>query len=268
LATLAGKEEPRSGDVLATGTHGLYLRYNEGSNKSDGLWGHVSAYYQHGTDTERLENGRYKDISAYLLAPELGVRTLNRDLELGLGFEWLSGHDYSEQDQDYHNTRHSFDLLYGSRFIYYGGNMNQFVVQDSYKTGTKGGGFFNPYFTMAYQVTPETRLNAAVYFPSLTTDVTAHTGIDPDTGKPAGVETNENGQPVYWHGGLGTYVDLGLMHSISKGMKLKSGFSVGDPSDIKNQMVHGYQEAADRQLYETGTHYFGWVMLIVKPSFL
>ena len=268
LATLAGKEEPESGDVLGTGTHGLYLRYNEGSVKRDGLWGHVSAYYQHGTDTERLDNGSYKDISAYMIASEMGVRTMERDLELGVGFELMSGEDYSEEGADYHETRHSFDLLYGSRFIYYGGKMNHFVVQDSYKTGTKGGGYFNPYFTMGYQATSKTKLNAAVCFPSLTTDLTAHTGIAHDSGKPVGVETDENGDPVYWSGSLGTYMDLGMTHKISDDMKVKSGFSFGKPSGLKNQMVYGYENASDQKLYDLGTNYFGWIMLVVKPGFL
>lgn len=268
LATVAGKEDPVSGYVQGTGTHGLYLRYNEESGKSDGLWGHVSAYYQHGTSTDRLENGGYQDISAYMIASEMGVRTLDNDLELGLGFELMSGRDYSEEDADYHETRHSFDLLYGSRFIYYGGGMNHFVVQDSHKTGTKGGGYFNPYFTANYRVTPKTNLNAAVYFPSLTTDVTAHTGIDPESGKPVGVEMDENGNPVYWNGSLGTYVDLGMTHKISNDIKLKSGFSIGSPSDLKNQMVNGYEDVSARKLYDEGTNYYGWVMLIVKPSFL
>ncbi|HKK67137.1 MAG TPA: hypothetical protein VJ946_02955, partial [Bacteroidales bacterium] len=109
---------------------------------------------------------------------------------------------------------------------------------------------------------------ASVYFPSLTTNVIAHTSIDPSTATPSGMETDDNGDPVYWKGSLGTYFDMGITHKFSKEVILKSGLSFGVPSDIKNQMVYGYEDVAGKELYDLGTNYFGWVMLVVKPTFL
>jgi hypothetical protein len=268
IFTLSGKEDITNGNIMGTGTHGLNFGYNTGKGSADGWYGTFSSYYQHGTDVKKGTDGQYKDISAYLLTAETGLRTLSGKLTVGAGMELISGHDYSDTDEDYINTRHSFDLQYSGRFPFYGGNMNHFLIQDSYKTGTKGGGYFDPYLTLTYKASPKTIWNADVYFPSLTSDVLAHTHIDSESGKPAGTEVDENGEPVYWSGSLGTYIDLGMTHKFSKEVIFKTGLSMGMVSDIKNQMVYGYQDIANKKLHDMGTNYYGWMMLVVKPGFL
>lgn len=268
MFSLSAREDVTNDKLLGTGTHGLNLKYNTGRGISGGFFGHFSGYYQHGSDLQKGTDDAYKNISAGLIAADLGYRTSDKKLELGGGIEYLTGHDYSNTGTDYSNTRHSFDLLYSGRFPFYGGNINHFLIQDSYKTGTKGGGYFNPYLTVNYRTSSATAFNASVYFPALTTKVSAHTSIDPDSGKPAGRETDVNGNPIYWEGSLGNYIDVGITHKFNKDIILKSGFSLGMPSDIKNQMVYGYKDVASKELYELGTNYFGWIMLVVKPDFL
>ncbi|MFW6371841.1 MAG: alginate export family protein, partial [Bacteroidota bacterium] len=268
LFSLSAREDVTNDQLKGTGTHGLNLFFNEGKNSSGGVFGHLSGYYQHGTDLMRGSDGDYKSISAGLIAANIGYRSADKKLEISAGMEWITGHDYSNTDADYMNTRHSFDLLYSGRFPYYGGFMNHFLIQDSYQKGTKGGGYFDPWLRLTYRASKATSLNASVFFPSLTTKVTAHTSIDEETGKPAGIETDANGNPVFWKGSLGRYLDMGITHKINKDIILKSGLSFGFPSDIKNQMVYGYKDVASKELYDLGVNYFGWVMLVVKPTFL
>jgi hypothetical protein len=263
--SLAGRDYPAIDKLFATGTHGLILDYNDGGN---GVFGYLSGYYQHGTDSKKGANDDYRDISAYLITGELGYRAPAKKWELAAGAELISGHDYSSTDTDYANTRHSFDLLYSARFPYYGGNMNHFIIQDSYKTGTKGGGYFDPYLRFSFKPGKKNSLTVTWWSPYLTTDVPAHNSIDPVSGLPSETETNAAGNTVYWNGNLGDYIDVGFTQRINPDVVLKSGFSVGSISDIKNQMVFGYQNVEANKLFETGTNYIGWVMLIVKPNFL
>ena len=263
--SLAGRDYPTSDKLFATGTHGLILDYNDGGS---GIFGFLSGYYQHGTDSKKGPNGDYRNISAYLLTGEIGYQAPAKKWELAAGAELISGHDYSSTDTDYANTRHSFDLLYSARFPYYGGNLNHFIIQDSYKTGTKGGGYFDPFLRFSLKPGKKNTLAITWWSPFLITDVPAHNLIDPASGMPSGTETNSSGSTVYWKGNLGNYVDVGFTQRINPDVVLKTGFSVGSISDIKNQMVFGYENVANKQLFETGTNYLGWVMLIVKPNFL
>ncbi|MBK3516057.1 alginate export family protein [Carboxylicivirga marina] len=268
MATLSGRMDTTKNNLLATGTHGINLLHNYGKKGNDGFLLRFSAYYQHGTDVNKGSDNAYKGISAYLLSFEAGVRTLNKKLELKAGAELISGHDYKDTDADYQNTRHTFDMQYSAILPYYGGNMNHFVFQESYKLGTKSGGYFDPFIKAKYRYSKKGFVEAAFFFPYLTTDVRAHATIDPITQKPKGGEVDENGNPVYWKGNLGRYFDVKTVYQLSPDINLKAGFSYGIVSDIKNQMVYGYKDAASKELHDMGNNYFGWIMLTVKPKFL
>ena len=125
----------------------------------------------------------------------------------------------------------------------------------------------NPSLKVNYKLSKKDILNISYYMPILTTSVRAHNTIDPATNKPSGKEVDENGDPVYWKGNLGNYFDVNYTRKFSKEIILKAGFSYAYLSDIKNQMVFGYQDAAAKQLNELGQNYFGWVALIIKPTF-
>lgn len=263
--SFTGRDYPAIDKLFITGTHGLILDYNNGDN---GIFSFLTGYYQHGTDNKKGTNEDYRNISAYLLTGEFGYRVPSKKWELAAGAELISGHNYLNNETNYVNTRHSFDLFYSARFPYYGGNLNHFIIQDSYKTGTKGGGYFDPYVRFSFKPGKKNSFALTWWSPRLTTNVPAHNSIDPVSGLPAGLETNNAGNQVYWKGNLGNYVDLGFTQRINPDVVLKTGFSVGSISDLKNQMVFGYKDVANKQLFEKGTNYLGWVMLIVKPNFL
>jgi hypothetical protein len=145
--------------------------------------------------------------------------------------------------------------------------MNHFLLQDSYLLGTKGGGYLDPFVKLKYKLNKKNIIGAVAFFPMLTTKVRAHNSINPDTKKPIGTEVDANGNPVYWEGSLGSYFDVGLTHKFSKDIILKSGISYAVISNTKNQMVYGYEDIAEKQLYDLGNNVYGWVMLIVKPHF-
>lgn len=268
IASLSGKIDTSNNHIVATGTHGFDLLHNYGKKGIDGYFMRLSGYYQHGTDVNRGSDGLYKSISAYLMAVEMGVRTCDKKLELRVGAELISGHNYKNTDPDYANIRHSFDTQYGAILPYYGGYMNHFIFQDSYKFGTKGGGYVDPFIKAGYSLNKKSKVEASVFMPYLTTAVKAHNRIDEKTQKPAGVETDIDGKPIFWKGSLGTYFDLGYSYQLASDINLKAGFSYALVSDMKNQMVYGYKNAAEKQLHELGQNYFGWVMITVKPVFL
>lgn len=145
--------------------------------------------------------------------------------------------------------------------------MNHFIIQESYVLGTKSGGYLDPYFKSKFFINKQNIIEASIYAPVLTTKVKAHTGIDKSIKKPVGQKLDNNGNPVYWKGSLGQYVDVVYTRKISKEITIKTGMSYGFLSDIKNQMVFGYENPKTKQLHDSGHNYFGWVMLSVKPNF-
>ncbi len=267
MFTLSGKVDPSNNNLLGTGTHGIYLNYNTGKKSQNGLFFTFSTYYQHGTDSKKDSENNFKKISAYLMAAELGLRTFEKRLEMASGVELISGKDYTKTDADYNKTRYSFDLFYGARFPYYAGNMNHFIIQDSFLTGTKGGGYANPYININYELNNNNLINLTYHMPILTTPVTAHVNINPETRKPVGMETNSQGDIVYWKGNLGNYIDIGLTRKFSNDISLKSGFSYALISDIKNQMVFGYKNETTKELYNTNQNFYFWTILTIKPVF-
>lgn len=267
LSALSGKTDTANNAILGTGTHGIVANINNGKQAKPGLFGNFEAYYQHGTDLIRGSNGKYKNILAYMFNAELGYRSSNKKLEIISGVELISGHDYKNTDANYNNTRHTFDFLYGGRLPFYGGYMNYFTVQESYLAGTKSGGYFDPYIKTKYKLNKKNVIEAAAYFPFLNTPVRAHNAINTQTKKPQGAETDNNGNAVYWQGSLGTYFDLSYTHKISSEFVIKAGASYAMASDIKNQMVFGYANAQEKTLNKLGNNYFGWLMVIIKPTF-
>lgn len=267
LSMLTAKEDTASSSLLATGTHGVVAVYNMGKHSNDGFFGTFEGYYQHGSDVNKGAGGSNKGISAYMIIAEVGARTLNKKLEVFAGAELLSGHDYTNKDADYNNTRHSFDLMYSKRLPVYGGYMNHFSIQDSYLMGTKGGGYLDPYIGAKYKVNKKNIVEMKLFNPMLTTKVRAHSKIDPVSKRPVMPEFDADGNPVYWQGDMGQYVDLNWTHKINKEMVVKAGFSYANISDIKNQMTFGYENVSSKELYDVGSNCFAWVMISIKPSF-
>lgn len=253
MFTLAGREIVEDNVILGTGTYGINIKYNKGKSIYNGLFFNVSGYYQSGKDMA-IYNGEYKSISAYLVAAELGLRALKNKFEVSVGMELISGRDYSKNDDKYNSVRHSFDLLYSARNPYYGGHMNYFLVQESSKVGTKGGGYFDPYVKLKYVINKKSTVGLAVFRPSLSTKV-ASTTFTPIPGEDV----------EYWKGSLGLHFDLGYTYKYSKEVIVKFGFSYAHVSEMKYEMV--YSNDYDPAKFDKAKNYFAWAMLIVKPKF-
>jgi hypothetical protein len=259
MFSLSGKQDTATGrtnNLIATGTHGIYLNYNLGKKSTNGLFGKFSAYYQHGSDMARIsDNSTYKNISAYLINAELGYRTMDKKLEISAGIEMLSGSDAVDTTESYNNIQHSFNLQNSARFPYYGGNINQFLISDHSKVGTKGGGLIDPYFKINYKPTKKSTVCLSIWVPSLATNVYK--------------ENDDNGNPLYYDKKLGTNIDLHIIYKFNKEIIWKSGISYAAISDTKNHMIFGYDSSASdpKTLYETASNYLIWTMLIIKPKF-
>ncbi|MBN2662586.1 MAG: alginate export family protein [Bacteroidales bacterium] len=248
-ASMAGKQDTSRTDIplLVKGTHGLVFHLNQGKKATDGITAGLSAYYQHGTDMSRVADGStYKQISAYLLSAELGFRAMNKKLEIIAGAELISGKDYSNTDADYNNVQHAFDMLYSTRFPYYGGNINYFLNQTSGKVGTKSGGFMDPFVKIGITPKPGRMFNLNVFMPMLSTNVTK--------------EVDANGGNVYYDAALGTSFDVSYTHKFAPNIIFKIGGSYAMPSDTKVHMVYGSNP-------DMGKNYFCYTMLIINPKF-
>ncbi len=260
--SLAGREvantrDPQGSVVLGTGTHGFILDYNnKGKEIKDGLFGALTVYLQHGTDSSRtLKKDAYKTIFAYMADVSLGFRLLDKKLEVIAGMELISGEDASQTDSAYLDVRHSFDLLYGARFPYYGGRISHFVMQSSSKFGTKGAGYMDPYLKVNFKTSEKGKIDFAVWMPMLGSKTYLS-------------DKDADGNKIYKTGSLGQYIDLGYMYKFSEDVSLYTSFSYAIISDLKNQMVYGYENTANKELYKLGQNYFIYTMLTITPKFL
>lgn len=234
-------------DVLyMKATEGIMLNYNMGKKSEDGVFGTLSAYFQHGTEA----NGA--DVSAYMMDAQVGFRTMEKKLELSAGVEMLSGHDASNDDQTYNETVHTFDLLYGGRHPYYGGTMDYFTMP----AHMKNGGMMDPYLKVNYKLNKKSMLKLGVFLPMLANDVT-------NTGR-----TEDNGDAIIYDKALGQNLDLSYVHKFSKEVKLVVGASYYMMSDsFKEMKKMNVSDDINPNGQVAGQQYFMYTMLIIKPNF-
>ena len=226
-------------------TEGLILNYNMGKKGEDGVFGTLSAYFQHGKES----NGA--DVSAYMMDVQVGFRTMEKKLEISGGVEMLSGHDATNDDETYMETVHTFDLLYGGRHPYYGGTMDYFTMP----AHMKNAGMMDPYFKVNYKLNKKSMVKLGVFLPMLATN--AKTG-----------RTEDNGDAIMFDKTLGQNIDLSYVHKFSKEVKLVVGASYYMMSDTFKEMK-GMKVSDDINATKTeaGQQYFIYTMLIIKPRF-
>lgn len=90
----------------------------------------AEGFYQFG----KHNDGR--SVSAYLLAGKVGYKLFKQGT-LTLGTEYTSGHDATNTNVAYQNTLHTFDILEGARFAFWG-NANLF--RNNLEAQTNSGG--------------------------------------------------------------------------------------------------------------------------------
>jgi len=230
-------------------TEGLIFNYNMGKKGEDGVFGTLSAYYQHGTNANKGGGG--SAVSAYMMDAQVGFRTMEKKLELSAGVEILSGHDATNTDEDYMKQVHTFDLLNGGRHPYYGGTMDYFVMP----AHMKNGGMMDPYFKVNYKLNKKGMLKLGVFLPMLATNVKTK-------------RKDDAGEAILFDKGLGQNIDLAYIHKFSKEVKIRVGASYFMMSDtfkeMKGMKVSDQINATNN---ESGQQYFAYIMLTIKPRF-
>jgi len=225
--------------IYMMGTEGFHLNYNAGKKPENGLFSKLNIFMQNG------KNRAGQDVSANMFTAEIGYRLMDKKLAISAGVDYLSGNDDADTTSAYNEIDHTFSLLYGGRFPYYGGNLCQIVINDK---NLKGAGLMNPHFKVSYKFSDKASVNFAFHMNMLANNLTA---------------TNDSTKEFY-DKNLGNNIDLSFTYKFNKEVVLKIGGSYGMPSDTFIRMQNVIDSNGN---YKAGTNYYAWAMLIIKPSF-
>lgn len=193
----------------------------------------LRGYYQLG------QNSAGTDVSAYFFNAEVGTKVGSGNITVGL--DYLSGNDADNDDTDYLEKSHTFDLLYGARFKFYG-YLNHFIVPSD----MKGGGLMDIHLKTKFPIDQKNIITANYHFFSLATNVA---NPDPDTD--------------FYDKGLGSEIDLTYLRKFGKGASMKLGYSFAMPSDTWKEF-----KGIDLNDDTSEMPSWFWVMFTFKPTFL
>ncbi len=223
------QKEGTTSTIYMTGTYGTNLNYNFGSVTLS-----PRIYYQNG------KNKKGEEISAYYTGVDLSASP-GDNFMITAGVDYFSGHDASNSDTDYMSKDHTFDLMYGARYKFYG-NMNQFVFSGE---PIDNGGLSDIYLKFKYSTgTRGTFLLDYHYFRL----------------------TSNYADPTYTSGfralnkSLGSEFDIIYSHELFKGASIKTGFSFFLPSESL-EILKGVGAG------NSSGSYWGWIMVTIKPGF-
>ncbi len=260
---LSGQQDNTNANTLyGKGTEGIFVCYNMGKEPTDGVFGTLSAYNQHGTQATTTTG--WQKVSAYMLDAQIGFRAMETKLEIAAGIEMLSGKDLVKAeetddngkwvDSTYKFTTQTIDLLEGARHPYYGG-----VIDYITAAGTYSAGLMDPYVRVKYKMSKKNWVGLDVFLPMLANDVYSNRYTDDDPTK----------DRIIYEKSLGTNIDITFGHNISPEVKIVGGFTYAMISD-------SYKEMKDLRIYDatnktwedkSGQQYVGYLMLIVTPKF-
>lgn len=236
----AGYQKLDDNNVLyMSATEGVHINYNANKKNLGGIFGKANLFFQNG------KNAEGKTINAQMITGELGYKTTNKKFAISLGADYLSGNDNSNTSPSYTKVDHTFNLFYGSRFNYYGGNLNYFVLNDK---DLKEAGLLNPFLRINYSISK-----------SISTAITIHQNFL------ANPLVNSNDPTNYYEKNLGTNIDLSFKYKTKNDISLSMGFSYGIPNKTLIMIQNTTNTNGD---FETGNNYYSWIMLSVSPKFL
>jgi hypothetical protein len=236
----AGYQKIDDNSILyMSATEGLHINYNANKNKQAGLFGKANLFFQNG------KNAEGKTIDAQMFTGELGYKTNNKKLSISFGTDYLSGNDNTNSSPNYTNIDHSFNLFYGARFHYYGGNLNYFVLNDK---DIKGAGLLNPFLKINYSISKSISTEIKIHQNFLTNPI-----------------VNSNDPTILYDKNLGTNIDWSFKYKIKNDISLSMGFSYGIPNKTLIMIQNTTNTNGD---FETGNNYYSWIMLSVSPKFL
>lgn len=216
-------------------TDSFYFKNTLGTNfnyQKNKLIANLTAYYQFG------QNVTATDVNAYLLATYAGLK--NKKMTLQVGFDILSGHDITNTNSNYVNTDHSFDIINGARFKYYG-FLNLFTNPQC----TKNGGLIDLHTKNTVSLNKKINVNLHYHYFMLQQKV---------------IEDESDAQNIiYYEKFLAHEIDTKLTWNIADEITLTGGYSFMMPSNSmkKIQNVSGNCFA----------NYF-WIMIRFAPKFI
>lgn len=211
-------------------TYGPYVKLI--FNKVDIM---LNAFLQNGHDANS------KEVMAYMFSADAGYKISN--FRIGAGIDYISGDDASNTSQDYMDKNHSFDLLYGARFKFYGW-MNLFGVLPS---ATKTGGLVDIYPNISYTFFDKHNVKLFYHFFALQNNV-----LKKGT-------TNE-----YYDKNLGSEMDFMYTYNAFKEASLSLGASYYFTNETMDALNLGYDTNGD--LIRSESPYWAWIMLTIKPT--
>ena len=205
----------------------------------------INFYYQMGKSramyVDNNGDNQKKSIGAINLGIDLNYK-LSDNLNIGIGYELLTGNSQTDTTGSYAQKEHAFTPLYGTNhkfngwmdYFYVGNHVGSVGLNDIYfKVGYKKDKFLS---------------GAHVHYFMAAADV-----LDVD-------KSLETGNIEKMSSGLGTELDLFAGYKLGKGVLFKVGFSMM----FATETMH----AVKATTYDTaGTNYWAWAMIVVKPTF-
>lgn len=229
-----GYQEEGTKDVIhMTYTEGVHLNYNATKKATDGIFGKFNAFIQNGKNI----NGQ--KVNAHMITGTLGLRTLNKQLEISANYELLSGNDGYNSDVNYTNTDHTYNLLYGGCHPYYDGYIDWFTTPKS----SFYAGLQNYSFKLKYKFNKKNMLLFGFNYITLGNNVKKTVN-----GNLISVDKGSN---------VAQNFDFTFIKGFNKTIKLISGFSYAIASDEYLDL---------KNITNPGTDYYFYTMLSVTPK--
>ncbi|MFT5834195.1 MAG: hypothetical protein ACI97N_001829 [Cognaticolwellia sp.] len=185
------------------------------------------------------QSGKHKDgrsVNAYLLSGKVAYQ-LRPKVKLTLATEIVSGSDATNTNIAYQNTMHTFDILQGARFRYFG-QMNYFR---NLEKDTGGGGLINYYAKLNLKLHPQLQTIFTYHYFDFQNNV-----------------FNNNAEILDKH--LASEIDVMLKYKHRKNINLALGYSLLTPSNSLESIQNistGNSESG---------HYL-WLMATVKFNY-
>ncbi len=205
----------------------------------------MNFYYQMGDfkgtyydKTDQLNH--HKKMSAYNLRFDVGYK-LSDNLKLTLGYEMISGNSQTDTTTAYSQTNHAFTPLYGTNHKF-NGWMDYFFVGNH----VNSVGLNDAFIGLSYGKDKFLAGGQFHYFTS---------GADVFDAK----EFASTGKIQAMPAGLGMELDTYIGYKFAPGVLLKAGVSGMFDSETMRAIKGGAYGASN---------YWGWMMIVVKPTFL
>ena len=219
-----------TGNTINDTTERIYLRGTYGMNlnyKNNGLRIKSSAYYQNNLNNNGI------NVNAYCFSIFAKQSVFQKKAFIGIGLDYLSGNDETNTSNNYQNTNHRFDLLYGKRHGWYG-------YMDYYSTTPEQG-------LQDYMIKSE-------YFPTknLTLNIDYHYFILAEN------KFDFEDQSIILDKNLGHELDFTMKWKIIKEVSFQAGYSFYFTTNTLQQI----KEIQNKELRFPQFAYF---MITVKP---